>query len=84
MRHTSPTKIVDIIVGYPSIDLQNQFADIVEKVEGLKSYFQQSLSELENFYGVLSQKAFKGELGLGWVQVIEEERSGELNNFRKS
>lgn len=46
----------------PPIELQTQFAQIVEKTEALKTQYQQSLTELENLYGSLSQKAFKGEL----------------------
>lgn len=46
----------------PPIELQNQFAQIVEKTEALKSQYQQSLKELENLYGSLSQRAFRGEL----------------------
>ena len=42
--------------------LQTQFAQIVEKTEALKTQYQQSLQELENLYGSLSQKAFRGEL----------------------
>ncbi|MCB1805758.1 MAG: restriction endonuclease subunit S, partial [Candidatus Competibacteraceae bacterium] len=53
----------------PPIDLQNQFAEIVEKVEDIKSQYQQSLTELENLYGALSQKAFKGELALSRVPL---------------
>lgn len=34
---------------------------------GLKSHYQHSLTELENLYGILSQKAFKGELDLSRV-----------------
>jgi type I restriction enzyme S subunit len=48
----------------PPIELQNQFAQIVEKTEVLKSQYQQSLQELENMYGSLSQRAFRGELGV--------------------
>lgn len=44
--------------------LQTQFAQIVEKTEALKTQYQQSLQELENLYGSLSQKAFRGELGV--------------------
>ena len=51
----------------PPFDLQNQFATIVEKVESLKFHTKQSLTELENLYGALSQKAFKGELDLSRV-----------------
>lgn len=46
----------------PPIELQNHFAQIVEKTETLKGQYQQSLQELENLYGSLSQKAFRGEL----------------------
>lgn len=49
---------------YPPLDLQNKFVTIVKKVEALKIEYQASLTELENMYGVLSQKAFKGELNL--------------------
>jgi restriction endonuclease S subunit len=53
----------------PPIKLQNQFATIVEKTESLKTRYQQNLSELENLYGALSQKAFKGELDLSRVPL---------------
>lgn len=46
----------------PPLELQTRFAIIVKKVETLKTEYQTSLKELENMYGVLSQKAFKGEL----------------------
>ena len=48
----------------PPLELQTKFAQIVEKTENLKAQYQQSLQELENLYGSLSQKAFKGELNL--------------------
>ena len=48
-----------IVMIKPPIELQNKFASIVEKVETLKREYQESLKELENMYGVLSQKAFK-------------------------
>ncbi|MDP2060767.1 MAG: hypothetical protein Q8J97_13580, partial [Flavobacteriaceae bacterium] len=48
----------------PPIELQTQFATIVEKTEALKTQYQQSLQELENLYGSLSQKAFRGELSI--------------------
>lgn len=48
----------------PPIKLQTQFAHIVEKTEALKIQYQQSLQELENLYGSLSQRAFKGELSI--------------------
>lgn len=53
-----------IRIPVPAIELQTQFAQIVEKTEALKSQYQQSLQELENLYGSLSQRAFRGELGV--------------------
>lgn len=62
----------ELEVPAPPPDLQNQFAAIVEKVEGLKSRYQQSLTDLESLYGALSQKAFKGELDLSRVVLPAE------------
>lgn len=61
--------IHDYSIAVPPIDLQNQFATIVEKVENIKSRYQQSLSDLEALYGTLSQRAFKGELDLTRVPL---------------
>jgi type I restriction enzyme, S subunit len=61
-----------LIIPLPPIDLQNQFATIVEKVEGIKSRYQASLTDLETLYGALSQKAFKGELDLSRVPLIPD------------
>lgn len=55
----------------PPIGLQNQFAAIFEKAESLKVHYQKNLTELENLYGTLSQKAFKGELDLSRVPLPE-------------
>lgn len=51
-------------VPCPPIELQTKFSQIVEKTEALKTKYQESLQELENLYGSLSQKAFRGELGV--------------------
>jgi type I restriction enzyme S subunit len=53
----------------PPFDLQNQFAAIVEKIEGIKARYQQSLVDLETLYSALGQKAFKGELDLSRVPL---------------
>ena len=52
----------EIKIPVPPIELQNQFAKIIEKGESLKIQYLQSFKELENLYGSLSQKAFRGEL----------------------
>jgi len=55
-------KLKHIIIQLPPIKLQTKFAQIVEKTEELKEQYQSSLHELENLYGSLSQRAFRGEL----------------------
>lgn len=71
----------ELEVPVPPIDLQNQFATIVEKVEGLKSRYQQTLTDLESFYGSLSEKAFKGVLDLSRIVVEHHaEEVGEVCN----
>ncbi|KAE9633796.1 restriction endonuclease subunit S [Defluviitalea raffinosedens] len=44
------------------ITLQSQFAAFVQQVENLRSSLQQSLTELENNFNSLMQKAFNGEV----------------------
>lgn len=62
MLNISMEKLRKIKIPVPPLILQNKFAQIVEKTEAVKAHYQQSLQELENLYGSLSQKAFKGEL----------------------
>lgn len=62
--YMNKTTCNSIPVIAPPIALQTQFAQIVEKTEVLKTQYQQSLQELEQLYGSLSQKAFKGELNV--------------------
>lgn len=49
-------------IPLPPIELQNKFAEIVHQIESQKALLQQSLSELENIFHSLMQRAFKGEL----------------------
>ena len=62
ISHLTGEKLKKLKLPIPSIALQTQFTQIVEKTEALKTQYQQSLQELENLYGSLSQKAFNGEL----------------------
>jgi type I restriction enzyme S subunit len=73
MPNISKANLKQVLLPVPPIDLQNNFASIVAKVEGLKSRYQQSLTDLENLYGALSQKAFKGELDLSRVPLPVQE-----------
>ncbi len=63
------TQLKNFPTVIPPINSQNQFAAIVEKVEGIKSRYQHSLADLEALYGALSQQAFKGELDLSRVSL---------------
>jgi type I restriction enzyme, S subunit len=62
ISHLTGEKLKKMKLPIPPIELQTQFAQIVEKTEALKAQYQQSLQELENLFGSLSQKAFRGEL----------------------
>ncbi len=69
--------LLDYPLPLPPIDLQNKFSAIVERVEALKSHYQQSLTDLEALYGALSQQAFKGEQNLSRVALPAAPIEGE-------
>ena len=46
----------------PTIEEQNKFAKIVEKVETQKQKNEQVIEQMDNLFNSLSQRAFKGEL----------------------
>jgi type I restriction enzyme S subunit len=56
----------------PLIELQNNFSEVYKKVDGIKDQYKSSLSDLEELYNALSQKAFKGELDLSRVNLTDE------------
>lgn len=62
IQNISQQTLEKLKIPIPPIELQTQFAQIVEKSEALKTQYQQSLQELENLYNTLSQKVFRGEL----------------------
>ena len=64
MKNLNSGIIENLKIPVPPIELQTQFVQIAEKTETLKTQYQQSLQELENLYGSLSQKAFRGELSI--------------------
>ncbi|MCP3776547.1 restriction endonuclease subunit S [Paenibacillus sp. MZ04-78.2] len=61
-KNLNLSMVKDIKVLYPPLDLQNRFAEQVKKIEYQKQRLQQSLTELENNFNALMQRAFKGEL----------------------
>lgn len=52
----------NIELPIPPIELQNEFAEFVTKTDSIRSKMETSLSELEDNFNSLMQKAFKGEL----------------------
>lgn len=79
MPNISKANLKTVLLPIPPLPLQNQFANFVEKVEVIKSRYQQSLTDLESLYGALIQQAFKGELDLSCVPMpdikVEEEKT---------
>jgi len=75
MLNISMAKFRGMELPLPPIEHQNQFANIVEKAESLKAQYQSSLAELENLYGSLNQKAFKGELNLEEIDDVSDMNS---------
>ncbi len=69
--------VIGLLVPQPPIGLQKLFSNIVEKVEGITSRYQQSLNDLEALHGALSQRAFKGELDLSRVALPATPIEGE-------
>ena len=57
----SNNDIAELEINIPPLPLQTQFAAIVEKTEAQKALMLQSLTEMENNFNSLMQRAFRGE-----------------------
>lgn len=66
-----------LLIPVPPPEMQDDFISIADKVEALKSRYQQSLTDLEALYGALSQLAFKGELDLSRLALPAAPIKGE-------
>ncbi|SMP71387.1 restriction endonuclease subunit S [Anoxynatronum buryatiense] len=62
MLNISKNKFENSLMPVPPIEFQKQFADIVQKIEAQKQLMEQALTEMENNYNSLMQRAFKGEI----------------------
>lgn len=62
VKHLAVPDCYNFNIIVPPVDLQNQFATIIEMIEGIKVQNQKTLMELEKLYGILSHKALKGDL----------------------
>ncbi len=72
MKNLNSGNIESLKIPVPPLQLQTQFAKMVEKVKGIKQQQEASLKEIENLYQSLLQRAFKGELELAAVKIREE------------
>jgi len=55
-------QVEKLLIPVPTIELQNQFAQHIEKIEQQKQLAQASLKKSETLFNSLLQRAFKGEL----------------------
>ncbi len=61
-RQLNKEHIEEFPIILPPAEQQNEFVDMLKQVDKLKDSLQKSLSEMEDNFNVLMQKAFKGEL----------------------
>jgi restriction endonuclease S subunit len=69
----SLNQIKNIDIPLPPIELQKEFTSIVEKAEMIKGQFAENLVQVENLFGSLRQRAFKGNLDLTSINVQNSE-----------
>jgi type I restriction enzyme S subunit len=62
MAGINVTKLKNVIVQVPKMNVQNQFAERVQAIEEQKSQAQTSLEKAEELFNSLLQRAFNGEL----------------------
>ena len=58
----SASNVKDFEVFVPDINLQNEFSKRVQLIEAQKAQAQASLTQAEDLFNSLLQRAFKGEL----------------------
>ena len=59
-------------IKLPPVELQDHFEFILKRFKAIKTKYNASLHELENLYGSLSQRAFRGELDLSKIPIQHE------------
>ncbi len=59
ISHLTGEKLKKMKLPIPPIELQTQFASIVNQTEIIKEKYKESLTQLENLHGSLSHEAFK-------------------------
>lgn len=67
IQNINQDNLGDIQIPLPPISLQNQFADIAQKIENTKAEQEDQLKYLEELYASVSHKVFKGDIDLSKV-----------------
>lgn len=62
MKNIGKSKMLEIPIPLPPLDLQHRFATIVEAVEKQKDRLRAHLAELDTLFASLQHRAFNGEL----------------------
>ena len=62
MKNISMKKYLNLDMISPSLNLQNEFAELVQEIQVQKKQAQASLEKAEELFNSLLQRAFKGEL----------------------
>ena len=73
MKNLNSKILGELEVLDPPFKLKEKFITILEKYEFIKTIYQNGLIGIENLYGSLSQKAFKGELDLSNIPLPEND-----------
>lgn len=66
------TIIKNLSLLLPPKPLQDKFAKIVTQIENTKTIYQNNLIALNNLLGSIAQRAFKGELDLSGIELIDK------------
>jgi type I restriction enzyme S subunit len=69
--------LIKLLVIRPPQPLQSKFADVVQKLDRVRSRYQLSLIHLECFFAVLSRYAFNSELNL--LRIAVPQTNDEVN-----
>lgn len=62
VKHTSPGKIMEVIIPIPPLPLQQEFSRRVEAVERMRASQRSALAKLDELFAGLQHRAFRGEL----------------------
>jgi type I restriction enzyme, S subunit len=62
MANINAKEVQKVPILLPPLEIQEEYAEIVKKVEQIKAHQKQSKQQIDNLFNNLMQKAFKGEL----------------------